>query len=363
MLDNTVFSSTMQNGQDYSVNSGEASKSCDINSEIKRQYREYHIDSFGDLPDEGSRNEAYDDDWRARAGFSGSAHEPNDDKGGPVSCDTPLRRYEMKRTGLFYYPEAKKQAEGGDEEIRPIWLSPQFEVLARTQDANGNWGKLLCWKDHNGAEIKWVMPARLLGGHRDELWQALYERGLEISSATGARNLLLAYLTHANPRSRANVVSRTGCTQTRISLLSSCRMSYMAKSGARKLSTPVTSRAVHIGSKARLRNGGTELDDLVSGTLGSLLLSQLHLRLRRCTSSEKRVAAFITKVIAGLAKPRHNDYPAVFGVTAMASTAISNLIGLPPMASKVSVRSIATHCSASMKWVRSMLGRPAKSCT
>jgi len=55
MLDNTVFSSTMQNGQDYSVNSGEASKSCDINSEIKRQYREYHIDSFGDLPDEGSQ--------------------------------------------------------------------------------------------------------------------------------------------------------------------------------------------------------------------------------------------------------------------------------------------------------------------
>jgi putative DNA primase/helicase len=210
MLDNTVFSSSMPNGQDYSANSGVASNSGDINSEIKRQYREYHIDSFGDLPDEEFGGETYDDGSRIQGGVPRSAHDRNDDKGGPVHCDTPLRRYRMERTGLFYFPEAKKHAERVDEEVRPIWLSPQFEVIARTQDPDGNWGKLLRWNDHNGAEIKWVMPARLLGGHRDELWQALYERGLEISSATGARNLLLAYLTHANPKGRANVVSRTG---------------------------------------------------------------------------------------------------------------------------------------------------------
>jgi putative DNA primase/helicase len=132
-------------------------------------------------------------------------------------------RYRVEPEGLFFYDEPKKlktkksdpnksETEISDDDDEPsrIWLSPPFEIVARTRDPDGHWGKLLQWKDHDDIEVKWVMPARLLGGHRDELWQALYEKGLEISSGVPARNLLLAYLTGANPLGRASVVSRLG---------------------------------------------------------------------------------------------------------------------------------------------------------
>lgn len=124
----------------------------------------------------------------------------------------PTCRYRMTEAGLFYNREPPKTRSKStdDESAKPIWLSPKFEVVARTRDPDGNWGKLLRWNDHDGGAVTWVMPARLLGGHLDDLWQALYERGLEISSATEARSLLLAYLTHANPADRAEVVSRLG---------------------------------------------------------------------------------------------------------------------------------------------------------
>jgi putative DNA primase/helicase len=197
-----VFSPSIRNGQDHSCNNGDTLNANYINSEILRQHREHQIARFGEVSDEAIGGDS--NDHELRLGPSGAGDN------GPEQGDTPLARYRMERTGLCYYPEAKKATEADGEQVRPIWLAPWFEVVARTQDPDGNWGKLLGWKNHDGAEVTWVMPARLLGGHRDELWQALYERGLEISSANTARNLLLAYLTHANPTGRAHVVSRVG---------------------------------------------------------------------------------------------------------------------------------------------------------
>jgi uncharacterized protein (DUF927 family) len=199
--DDTVFSLSIANGQDHSFNSGQQTN-IDVNAEIQRQHREHRIALFGEMPD--AQFDGGISDYDARKSPSGSEDT------GPEHPDTPLVRYRMDRTGLFFQPEPKKSSKGDDEQVRPIWLSPWFEVAARTQDPDGNWGKLLRWSDHDGAEVTWVMPARLLGGHRDELWQAFYEQGFEISSANAARNLLLAYLTHANPTGRANVVTRVG---------------------------------------------------------------------------------------------------------------------------------------------------------
>jgi uncharacterized protein (DUF927 family) len=201
MLDDTVFSLAIRNGQDHSFNGGQQTNT-DVNAEIQRQHREHQIALFGEMP-----NEHFDveiSDYDVRKSLSASENS------GPEHPDTPFVRYRMDPTGLFFQPEPKKSSKGDDEQVRPIWLSPRFEVVARTKDPDANWGKLLRWSDHDGTEVTWVMPARLLGGHRDELWQAFYERGFEISSANTARNLLLAYLTHSDPEGRANVVSRVG---------------------------------------------------------------------------------------------------------------------------------------------------------
>ena len=190
MSDHSIFSSTIPNGQDHSIEVGDSETGIDLSGYFSREELE------GD-----TRNY----DVRLRADVNAYAADDGADQ-----ADASLARYRMSRGGLFYYSDSKKNVEDDDETAKPIWLSPPFEVVARTRDPDGNWGKLLWWNDHDGVEVKWVMPARLLGGHRDELWQALYERGLEISSANAARNHLLAYLTRVNPEGRANVVSRLG---------------------------------------------------------------------------------------------------------------------------------------------------------
>jgi len=120
----------------------------------------------------------------------------------------PTLGYEMKKTGLFYHQ--KKKPDDEDAGVVSVWLSPPFAVKARTRDKDGLWGKLLVWLDHDGHEVQWVMDARLMGGDQRVLWQALYERGLEITAKTEGRNLLHRYLVEQKPEKRAMVVSRLG---------------------------------------------------------------------------------------------------------------------------------------------------------
>src|SRR6266480_6268385 len=120
----------------------------------------------------------------------------------------PTLGYEMKKTGLFYHH--KKKPDDEDAGVVSVWLSPPFAVKARTRDKDGLWGKLLVWLDHDGHEVQWVMDARLMGGDQRVLWQALYERGLEITAKTEGRNLLHRYLVEQKPEKRAMVVSRLG---------------------------------------------------------------------------------------------------------------------------------------------------------
>ena len=226
MSDHSIFSSTIPNGQDHSMEVGDSETGIDLSGYFSREELE------GD-----TRNY----DVRLRADVNAYAADDGADQ-----ADTSLARYRMSRGGLFYYPDSKKNVEDNAETAKPIWLSPPFEVVARTRDPDGNWGKLLWWKDHDGGEVKWVMPARLLGGHRDELWQALYERGLEISSANAARNLLLAYLTRVN-RKAAPMSSRVLAGRPRAELMFlSCQTPYMATLAAWKSFTAEMRRAPRI---------------------------------------------------------------------------------------------------------------------
>ena len=146
-------------------------------------------------------------------GFEEFADIAKDKTGGNAPKSSEVEngnRCRMEPTGLFYYPQAKSDVDDEDTEVERVWLSAPFEIVALARDPEGNWGKLLRWYNPDGEQVKWVMPNRLLGGKRDELFQSLYEQGLKISTDVGPRNHLLRYLNFADTPNRAQLVSRIG---------------------------------------------------------------------------------------------------------------------------------------------------------
>ena len=114
--------------------------------------------------------------------------------------------YQMSAEGLHWAPD--------DKDKSTIWLSSPFEVLAHTRDAGGYaWGTLLRWHDADGRVHEWAMPAKALGGNRDEVWRTLLDGGLRIASSASNHNLLAGYLSAVRVDCRARAVSRIGWHQ------------------------------------------------------------------------------------------------------------------------------------------------------
>ncbi|WP_159993745.1 DUF927 domain-containing protein [Roseomonas sp. 18066] len=92
-----------------------------------------------------------------------------------------------------------------------LWLSAPFEVLGEAREASGDgWGLWLRWKDRDGREHTWPMPARLLMVGPGELEAALVERGLRVSPDPAARLHFRRALGEVQAGSRVTLVSRTG---------------------------------------------------------------------------------------------------------------------------------------------------------
>ena len=51
--------------------------------------------------------------------------------------------YRMTGAGLFYEREPR-EAKPDDKSAKPIWLSPPFEIMARSRDADGPAGAKSC---------------------------------------------------------------------------------------------------------------------------------------------------------------------------------------------------------------------------
>ena len=73
-----------------------------------------------------------------------------------------------------------------------------------------SWGRLLLWKDPDGAEHKWACPAELLEAEGAELRRELAHHGLRIAPSRKARELLLAYLKVWSVERRARCVEKLG---------------------------------------------------------------------------------------------------------------------------------------------------------
>jgi putative DNA primase/helicase len=123
--------------------------------------------------------------------------------GAPRPAYVSFGNYQMGPRGLLFGPD--------EPEKPPIWLSAPFEVLAHTRDARGYaWGKLLRWRDLDEITHQWAMPARALGGGREEVWRELLDAGLQIASSAASRNRLAEYLSAVRVSGRARAVSRIG---------------------------------------------------------------------------------------------------------------------------------------------------------
>ena len=106
-------------------------------------------------------------------------------------------------------PKPDKANEGGWTEQEPIWLCAGVTVVSLAVDEDGSWGKLLDLVNPDKQRTQWVMPFRLLA-KKDELWQALLDKGLSITANPKGREALHAYLNSQEPQDRCtgNVPAR-----------------------------------------------------------------------------------------------------------------------------------------------------------
>lgn len=122
-----------------------------------------------------------------------------------------LPRFELRDEGVVYlgmtWNKYRKQYEPSPAQ----WVCSSLSITARTRDAeNGNWGRLLVFKDADDREHRWAMPMSLLAGSGDELRGELLRQGLIISSNNEARRRLVDYIQEAKPEHHARCVLRTG---------------------------------------------------------------------------------------------------------------------------------------------------------
>src|ERR1051325_7751574 len=120
-----------------------------------------------------------------------------------------MSRYSLEPDGLYYLPPSKIDKQGNHTEQEPSWLCSRVPVVSLAVDEDGCWGKLLNLVNPDKKLVPWLMPARMLA-KKDELWQALLEKGLSITADSKSRDFLHAYLNDEQPSGRARVMTRLG---------------------------------------------------------------------------------------------------------------------------------------------------------
>lgn len=115
--------------------------------------------------------------------------------------------FDMRAAGLFCTVRAKGK-DADDEEIR---LSGPFEIPGRARDAHGGqWARVLRWKDGDGREHTASVNDADLHGEASALAAKLAHGGLQIATARGSRERLVAYINGAFVHKNFTTVERTG---------------------------------------------------------------------------------------------------------------------------------------------------------
>lgn len=114
--------------------------------------------------------------------------------------------FHCNEKGVWYFG---KNDTGTD--APPLWLCSTLHVTAYTRDArNQAWGRLLEFDDLDGQHHVWPLPMEMLKGDGAEYRGELLSKGLLMSTAPKARNLVTQYIQTAPVRISARCVERTG---------------------------------------------------------------------------------------------------------------------------------------------------------
>lgn len=136
--------------------------------------------------------------------ITASAHE-----GAPIAptiCNYGAGHFLTNAKGVFYI---SKDGEGNDRPAK--WICSPIQVVAKTRDErNGEWGRLLEWRDDDGTLHRWAMPLEMLEGDGTDVRRELARLGLQISSNQSERSLLAAYIKVSPVEARARCVERLG---------------------------------------------------------------------------------------------------------------------------------------------------------
>ncbi len=117
--------------------------------------------------------------------------------------------FKITDKGVCYLEE--KEDKEGEIGIEETWICSKLEVVAYTRDSdNKDWGRLLRFTDKDGKFHEWAMPMEMLGTDGSEYRKELLSKGLEISPAKNARNLLTIYIQSARPTQKIRCVNRIG---------------------------------------------------------------------------------------------------------------------------------------------------------
>lgn len=95
--------------------------------------------------------------------------------------------------------------------LAPVLICSAIYVDARTRDAEGlNHGRLLRFKDPDGKEHYWAMPMEILAGDGIECRRNLLSMGVIINPNRQAKEKLIDYFSHSNPKEIVLCVSHIG---------------------------------------------------------------------------------------------------------------------------------------------------------
>ena len=114
------------------------------------------------------------------------------------------------KPGVWYFGIASKKSNSAGVELTRQWVCSPLYVDAVTADEhNGNFGRVLRFKNSRNAWRTWAMPMELLAGSGENLRAELLAQGVTISQ-DAKHHLLLKYVGETKPTKHIRCTTRVG---------------------------------------------------------------------------------------------------------------------------------------------------------